>query len=137
MSIFDDIGDVVDHITRPIAKVVGGVGEVMVSGGTIILGGPVAYNGAVNWMRRDKDIPGQNLIHELTRVWQGKRNVFGWTYVFSSIANQCSCCVQNQSTDRAYWYVAGKHFQLQPPPQPPPPPPSLPPASLPPPSLLP
>ncbi|WP_128565549.1 hypothetical protein [Methylobacterium crusticola] len=73
----------------------------------IIFAGPAAYRDGINWFRGSKKTPGQRLIHELTHVWQGHHHTFAWAYVFNSLANQCSCCVQNQSTNRAYFYTPG------------------------------
>lgn len=56
----------------------------------IIFMGSDGYKDAMNHPNDDR-ASGQTLIHELTHVWQGHNNAFQWSYVFSSIWNQCQC----------------------------------------------
>jgi hypothetical protein len=73
--------------------------------------GTDGYNDAINY-RVTTDgaghatmAPGQNLIHELTHVWQGYNNAFSWSYVLNSVSNQFT-----QGESAAYGYVLGQQW---------------------------
>jgi len=76
----------------------------------ILFLGNDGYNDAINYrLARNRDGtwamgPGQNLVHELTHVWQGHNNGFAWGYVVNSLVRQA------QNGTDAYKYSPGAQW---------------------------